>query len=65
MFIELNAETRRDILELLASNPRGLTISDVSEEVGVSRVTASKYLQALTSEGKVEERKVGQAKLHY
>lgn len=61
----LNDDKRRQILEFLANNPRGSTISQISKEVGISRVTASKYLKILVAEEKVEQREVGRAKLHY
>lgn len=35
------------------------------EEISISRLTASKYLEILKAESKVEQREVGRAKLHY
>lgn len=61
----MNGETKSSILEILAERPRGLTISEVADETDINRVTASKYLEVLRSEGKLEVREVGQAKLHY
>lgn len=61
----LNDNTRRQILEFLARNTRGATISEISNELSISRQTASKYLEILKAEKKIELREVGRAKLHY
>jgi predicted transcriptional regulator len=57
--------TRERILEFLSERPRGSTISEISDEIDMSRVTASKYLEILVAEEKVDRREVGRAKLHY
>lgn len=59
------SKTKRKILEFLADHPRGATISEISDQVGLSRQTASKYLEVLRAEDKLEQREVGRAKLHY
>lgn len=61
----MNSSRKNRILEFLSENPRGSTISEISEEMGMSRPTASKYLEILIAEGKVDQREVGRAKLHY
>lgn len=61
----MNDEKKRRILEFLANHPRGSTISEISEEIGISRLTASKYLKVLVAEDKIHQREVGRAKLHY
>lgn len=45
--------------------PRGSTISEISENLDISRQTASKYLEVLKAEKKIDQRKVGKAKLNY
>lgn len=57
--------TRKRILEFLGDKPRGSTISEVSESLDISRQTASKYLEVLKAEKKIEQRKIGKAKLNY
>lgn len=46
---------KNDILVYLEKN-KEKTISQIAEGVGVSRPTASKYLQILEAEGKVRKR---------
>lgn len=58
-------DNKAQILELLQNRPRGATISEISEQLGISRPTASKYLEILVAEGEVDQREVGNAKLHY
>lgn len=61
----MDESTKKSILTFLANRPRGSTISEVSENIGISRPTVSKYLEILRAESKVEQREVGRAKLHY
>ena len=53
------------ILEKLKKHPEGLTIQKISELVGMSRITATKYIHELIGEGKIYQRKIGVAKLCY
>lgn len=39
------------------------TINDVAKEVGISRITASKYLAVMEAEGTIKHRNIGAAKL--
>lgn len=57
--------TRKQILEFLTGRPRGSTISEISENLDISRQTASKYLEVLKAEKKIDQREVGKAKLNY
>jgi predicted transcriptional regulator len=61
--VEKNTKDR--IIEFLSNRPRGSTICQVSEHLDISRQTASKYLQVLKAEQKIEQREVGKAKLNY
>lgn len=61
----MNGETKERILATLAEHPRGLTISDIADRLDIHRATAAKYLEVLRVEDRVEQRVVGQAKLHY
>lgn len=61
----MNGDKKREIQELLANNPRGYTINEISDKVGITRQTTSKYLEILKAEDKVEVREVGRAKIHY
>ncbi|MEM5878712.1 MAG: HTH domain-containing protein [Candidatus Aenigmatarchaeota archaeon] len=53
----------KNILDVLSKHPEGLTISSLADKTGVHRHTATKYVKDLILSGKVEERKVGMAKL--
>ena len=57
--------TRDKIIELLSENRRGLSILDISRLIGNNRITVAKYIYGLVSEGLVEQREVGRAKLCY
>ena len=57
--------TRSKILAELKKNSDGLTILQISERLGSTRQTASKYVYGLVSEGAVVIRKVGPAKICY
>ncbi|HPD11497.1 MAG TPA: helix-turn-helix domain-containing protein [Methanoregulaceae archaeon] len=53
------------IRELLQQHPKGLTIEEVAQELGINRSTASKYLNSLVISGAATIRKLGPAKLFY
>ena len=53
------------ICDLLKHNPRGLTVSEMSRVLGMSRNSIGKYTDLLTLAGRVEIRAVGKAKLFY
>lgn len=61
----MNNPIEERILKLLDRFSYGLTIEDVSERLGISRPTASKYLYGLEKEGKVSVRTIGKYRLHY
>lgn len=51
------------ITQLLADNPSGLTIEQVSRQLAINRTTAAKYLNFLIASGKIEKRNLGPAKI--
>ena len=51
------------IREILEQYPKGLTIEDVSQKLGLNRGTAAKYLNLLVVSGQAEMRSLGPAKL--
>jgi len=53
------------ILKILKKHPEGLTILDISNEVGMSRHGVTKYVYQLLGEKKISQREVGTAKLCY
>jgi PAS domain S-box-containing protein len=55
-------ETKR-ISDLLAKNPSGLTIEQVSRQLSINRTTAAKYLNFLIASGQIKKRNLGPAKI--
>ncbi|QYZ79408.1 PAS domain S-box protein [Methanofollis formosanus] len=53
------------ILDRLKANPRGMSVSDLSRDLGVNRNTVSRYLDMLLIAGEVEMRTYGKAKVFY
>jgi PAS domain S-box-containing protein len=59
----LNEKYYRDIIGLLKDAQKGLTIKEISRNLSLSRITTSKYLNALFVSGQVNMRRVGPAKV--
>ena len=55
----------KKILNVVEKHRYGLTIENISELIGVSRPTASKYLFGLEKEGRLSIRIIGKYRLHY
>jgi len=53
------------IKELLKANPRGMTITDISNRIGINRNSVARYMDVLTISGKTEMRQLGPAKVFY
>jgi len=64
-FVSSQERNRKRVLKVLKDHPEGLTIKQIAKESGMTRQTSSKYVLALTFEGKVECREIGPAKLCY
>jgi predicted transcriptional regulator len=58
-------EIRNKIIKILKNHPEGLTIIEIAELIGKNRLTVSKYIYGLISEGIIYQRKIGSAKLCY
>lgn len=58
-------DARKLIIDLLRKHPEGLTIQQISDELGYSRITIAKYLHELLGAEIIYQRKVGKAKLCY
>jgi len=54
---------RERLVEVLEGQTQGMTIQELSNFLGVSRNTVSKYIYGLISEDVVYQRKIGPAKL--
>ncbi len=53
------------IKEILSKHPRGITISELSRKLQITRNSLSKYLDVLLSTGQIEMRRIGSAKLYF
>ncbi|WP_340820729.1 PAS domain S-box protein [Methanolobus sp. WCC4] len=53
------------IKELLKANPRGLSVTDISKNIGINRNTVAKYLEILRISGHVEMDSIGTAKVYF
>lgn len=62
----MNKETKEKILkELKNVYPCDLSLGEIAKKIGVSDITASKYVSVLQAEGKIEiSRKIGNAVLY-
>jgi len=56
---------KKKIIKNLKEHPEGLTILTIAENTGINRLTVSKYIFGLVSEGLISQRRVGPAKLCY
>ena len=56
---------KEKIIEILRQDTRGLTIQELSEQLKVTRVTASIALAKLEGAGMITVRTIGNCKLHY
>jgi len=56
---------RKRIIKNLKKHPEGLTILNIAEKTRINRITVSKYVFGLVSEGLVSQRRIGTAKLCY
>ena len=61
----LNQKTKDKVLEFVKGRPMGCSALEISKELGINRITLTKYLSTLYSEGIVGYRAVGMAKLWY
>ena len=53
------------ILEMINSNPKGLTIEELSKLLMCNRVTAGKYLMVLEATKKVSLKMIGNSRYYY
>ncbi|MHA1954418.1 MAG: HTH domain-containing protein [Candidatus Heimdallarchaeaceae archaeon] len=56
---------RESIISILRKQNNGLSITEISEKMGMNRRSVTKYIYQLLGEGLLYHRKVGTAKLCY
>ena len=61
----LKGTPKDTIQKVIDVHPEGLTIQKVSDLVGMSRLTATKYIHELIGEGRIYERRIGAARVLY
>ncbi|KQC03645.1 MAG: hypothetical protein APR53_00815 [Methanoculleus sp. SDB] len=53
------------ILEILKQNPRGMSVTQLAEAMGMNRISVARYLDILRTSGQVDMEPYGQAKVYY
>ena len=56
---------KKNIMNLLLKNVAGLTITDISEKLGISRNTVYRYIGLLVEKRKVQKKKIGAYTLYF
>jgi PAS domain S-box-containing protein len=64
LIMVLNPEKLSQILGILNENPSGLSITDLSYRLDMNRNSVAKYLDVLTSSGKIEMHSYGAARVY-
>lgn len=59
-----NHEGRTKILEILKENPRGMSVTQITEIIGMNRITIGHYLDLLRTSGEVDMETYGQSKVY-
>lgn len=55
----------REIKKILLDNPKGLTILEISEKIGINRNSVAKYMDVLNISGTIEKKSIGPAKVFF
>ncbi|VVB77880.1 Methyl sulfide methyltransferase-associated sensor [uncultured archaeon] len=63
--MESYEDALREIKKILLNNPKGLTISEISEKIGINRNSVAKYMDVLSISGNIEKKDVGPAKVFF
>jgi len=56
---------KSEILKVLEDSPMGLTITEISSEIGFNRNTVSKHLEILETAGLVSKKEISRAKVFF
>jgi DNA-binding Lrp family transcriptional regulator len=56
---------KKNIIDLLSNKIAGLTITDISEKLGISRNTVYRYIGELDEKGEVQKKKIGAYTLYF
>lgn len=61
-------EERRELVlirDILRNNPRGMSVTQIAEAIGMNRITVARYLDVMRASGLVEMEPYGQAKVFF
>lgn len=61
----MNQKQLSEITKVLKTNPRGMTVTQISKEIDLNRNSVAKYLEVLLISGHVEMRSYGPAKVFF
>ena len=61
----MNQQQLAEITKVLKTNPRGMTVTQISKEIDLNRNSVAKYLEVLLISGHVEMRSYGPAKVFF
>jgi PAS domain S-box-containing protein len=61
----MNQKPLSEITKVLKTNPRGMTVTQISKEIDLNRNSVAKYLEVLLISGHVEMRSYGPAKVFF
>ncbi|GAB7016731.1 PAS domain-containing protein [Methanogenium cariaci] len=53
------------ILEILKQNPRGMSVTQITEIIGMNRITVGHYLDIMRTSGEVDMETYGQSKVYF
>ncbi|HEU19007.1 MAG TPA: PAS domain-containing protein [Deltaproteobacteria bacterium] len=53
------------ILEILRQNPRGMSVTQITDAIGLNRITVGHYLDILRTSGEVDMETYGQSKVYF
>lgn len=65
MLMKENHEGLKKILEILKQNPRGMSVTQITEKIGMNRITVGHYLEILRTSGEVDMETYGQSKVYF
>lgn len=60
-----NHEGLTKILDILKDNPRGMSVTQITEIIGMNRITVGHYLDILRTSGEVDMENYGQSKVYF
>ena len=63
--MDIEKESLTRIKDLLKTRPRGMNVTEIAREIGVNRLSVSKYLEMMIMAGQVEVKNFGPSKVYF